>query len=256
MEIARKRLTEAQEAIEEARWTVARRNAERGRSIMRSAVRRAWETLNRDPFIRDADLLPNFYLIEQYAPILQAIAEAKPGGNLLANPSFERAEGDVVAGWQGMAAGHNQTGARGLVETARTGEFGLRFTSDSPTIYHGDERDWVTVNALSDPVEIRQWDGLEASAWVRIDEDMQKTERGAVLQIAGYDEAGEAIKSWTVTDVEANRVEATDGWVKLSVRTVATQPGAATAAVRLGVCGVGEAVFDDVTLVRMRPEIE
>ncbi|MBD3292786.1 MAG: hypothetical protein GF393_07655 [Armatimonadia bacterium] len=256
MGIARKRLIEAQDFIEAGQWTRARRQADRGRTIMRSAVRRAWEELNRDPFIRDADLLPNFYLVEQYAPILQAIAEAKPGENLLANPSFERMEGDVVAGWQGMAAGHNQTGARGLVETGRTGGFGLRFTSDSPTIYHGDERDWVTVNALSDPLEVRQWDGLEASAWVRIDEGMQKTERGAVLQIAGYDEAGEGLGGWTVTDVETNRFKATDGWVKMTVRTVVTQPDAATAAVRLGVCGVGEAVFDDVALVRMRPEIE
>lgn len=255
MVIAEHYLAEAQDAIEQGRPQLARMCAERGRSLMRYAVRDGWEALNRDPFVRDADLLPNFYLAELYYPLAQAIASAEPGENLLVNPSFEQTDGGTVVGWQGMAAGHNQTGARGLVETARTGNLGLRFTSDSPTVYQGQERDWVTVNAISDLVEVRQWDALVASAWVRIDEPMQKTGRGAVLQIAGYDEAGEAISSWSVTDVETGRVARTDGWTELTVRTVVTQADAKRVAVRLGVCGVGEAVFDDVTLVRLRPDL-
>ena len=252
MVIAEGYLAEAQDAIEQANWQMARMRAERGRAMMRSAVRDGWETLNRDPFIRDADLLPNFYLAERYYPLTQAITSAEPGGNLLANPSFEQPEEGAVVGWQGMEAGHNQTGARGLVATAHTGDFGLRFTSESPTIYQGSEYDWVTVNAVSDLVEVRQWDGIEANAWVRIDEPMAKTERGAVLQLAGYDEAGEAVKGWNVTTFEAHRAAVTDGWVKLTVRTIVTHADVKKIAIRLGICGVGEVIFDDVTLTRKR----
>ncbi len=256
MVIAERYLADAQDAIEQARWQVARWRADRGRGMMRRAVRNAWETLNRDPFIRDANLLPNFYLAERYYPLTQAITSAEPGGNLLANPSFEQPEDGAVVGWQGMEAGHNQTGARGLVELARTGQFGLRFTSQSPTIYRGSEYDWVTVNAVSDLVEAQQWDGLEVTAWVRIDEPMAKTERGAVLQIAGYDEAGEAVSSWKVTDIETNHAAVTDDWVNLTVRTIVTQADVKKVAVRLGICGVGEVIFDDVTLVRLRPDVD
>jgi len=252
-ENARARLAKARDAIEKASYASARRQADDGRRMIRSEVRRAWETLNRDPFVRETNLLPNLYLAELYYPLLQSIVNAEGSENLLANPSFEQTEEGTVVGWQGMAAGHDQTGVRGLVEEARTGEHALRFTSESPTIYQGEERDWVTVNAISDLIEVRQWDGLEATAWVRIDENLQKTERGAVLQIAGYDAEGEGLSSWRVTDVEATRVGVTDGWLELTTRMVVTQADAERAAVRLGICGVGECVFDDVSLIRRRP---
>jgi hypothetical protein len=256
MDVARHRLADARNAIEKGSYFTARPRAEEGRRALRHGIRHMWEALNENPFVRDAELLPNFYLAEKYYPLAQAIVEAERSANLLENPSFETTEDGRVAGWQNMAAGHSQTGARGLIDTARAGEAGLRFTSDSPTIYKGEERDWVTVNAVSDLVDVQQWDGLEATAWVHIGEDMRKTERGAVLQIAGYDEAGEAISSWTVTDVEDNHATATDGWVRLTARTVVTQADAKTVGVRIGICGAGEAIFDDVTLVRRRPELE
>ena len=181
--------------------------------------------------------------------IAVAAADLDAGENLLTNPSFEQTEGDVVLGWQDIAATHEQTGRQSLTTTARTGESALRFSADTLAQYKGGEYDWVTASTISNLVDAEKGDAFAAAAWVRIDEDMQRTERGAVLEIVGYNEDGK--ESWAVTNFEANRVEATDGWVQIRTGTLVTQDRPVRVGVRLGISGIGEVLFEDVTLVRM-----
>ncbi|MEA3400155.1 MAG: hypothetical protein U9R79_02810 [Armatimonadota bacterium] len=242
----------AREHIEQARFAAAFQAARTASRTLRHATYEHWQRMNTSPFVRDAEVLPNFYLAERYYPLVQELAKAKPSPNLLANPSFEETADGEVVGWPDLPAAHEQAGQRGLVGDARTGERALQFTSESPSIYQGEEYDWVTADARSALVPAQHWDALEATAWVRIEEDLQKTERGAVLEILGFDAEGAAAESWSPLDVEVGRVAATDGWEKLTVRTVITRQDVAQVAVRLGINGVGEAWFDDVTLTRRR----
>jgi len=186
--------------------------------------------------------------------LVVASLDTEGAENLLTNPSFEEAEDGAVLGWQGLAAVHEQTGRMGRTETARTGQFGLRFAADSLAQWKGGEYDWVTAHTVSDSVEAEKGDVFAATVWVRIDEDMQRTERGAVLEIVGYDEKGEA--AWSITNFEANRVEATDGWVQIKTGMRVTQERARTVGVRLGISGIGQVVFDDVKLMRLHLDNE
>ncbi|MGC9317758.1 MAG: hypothetical protein ACP5KN_06970 [Armatimonadota bacterium] len=245
----------AREQIEQARFAAAFEAARAASRTLRRATYEHWQRMNTNPFARDAGVLPNFYLAERYYPLLQALERAGPSGNLLANPSFEEmADGEVV-GWPDLPAAHDQTGQRALVGDARTGERALQFTSESPSIYQGREYDWVTADARSALVPASSGDALEATAWLRIEKDLQKTERGAVLEILGFDAEGAAVEGWIPQDVEMGRVQATGGWQKLTVRTVITREDVAYVAVRLGINGVGKACFDDVALTRRRPEV-
>lgn len=245
----------AREHIEQARFADAFRAARAASRTLRAVTCTHWRWLNENPFGGASKVLPNFYLAERYYPLLQGLAEAEPSGNLLKTPSFEETADGAVVGWPDLPAAHEQEGERRLVSEARTGEVALCFTSQSPAIYEGEEHDWVTADARSARVRAQGGDALEASAWVRIEEDLRRTERGAVLEILGFDAGGAAVEGWNPLDVEVRRVAATDGWERMTLRTVITRGDVAGVAVRLGINGVGEACFDDISLTRWRPEI-
>ncbi len=175
--------------------------------------------------------------------------DTQQGENLLTNPSFEATRDGGVLGWEDLPATHEQTGRMSLTDTARTGDSGLRFSADTLAQWKGEEYDWVTAHTVSEKVPAREADVFAASAWVRIDEGMQKTDRGAVLEIVGYDEQGNS--AWPVTSFEANRVEATDGWVQMKIAMRVTRPKTKTVGVRLGISGIGTLVYDDLRLMRL-----
>ncbi|MEA3401488.1 MAG: hypothetical protein U9R79_09645, partial [Armatimonadota bacterium] len=133
--------------------------------------------MNADPFVREMMVLPNFYLAEGYYPMVRAMTEAEPSGNLLPNGSFEHIEGERLPGWGDALIGQR----RGVALPARSGQWALRLASDSPAIWEGEEHDWVTVDVISEPVKVRPWDALRAAVWVQVPEQMQQTSRGAVL---------------------------------------------------------------------------
>ncbi len=252
VESAGDEIARANNAIEGARYADAFRAARAASRVLRQATYDHWRRLNENEFVREAEVLPNFYLAETYYPMVRALAEAEPSPNLLTNPSFEESADGQVVGWADLPAAHEQVGSVSLTDQARSGQWALRLASESPTIYEGQERDWATASVSSEMVPVQQWDAIEAEVWVRIDEDLERTERGAFLQIVGYDESGESA-GWSVTSVEAGRAQATDGWLRLCRRTVVTPSSVAQVGVRLGICGVGRVRFDDVALVRRRP---
>ncbi len=200
-------------------------------------------------------VLPNLYLAEKYYPIVKRLEDAEVSENLVANASFEEGEGLAATGWLTAEAAHEQKGnCTRSDEQARTGEYSLRLVSESPAIYEGQDWDWVTVELRSPFVEVQQWDGVQAEAWVYIPEDLEKTERGALINLLAFDQDGNVIPGWKATDIEAGHAEATEGWHKLTVRGLLTDPAAAKVAIRLAMCGVGRCYFDDVSLMRLRPQ--
>jgi hypothetical protein len=245
---------QANDSIERAQFASAFSHARAARGILRKLVYDEWRRLNENEYVRDTDILPNFYLAEEYYPVIERLESAEPSENLIPNSSFEEGDGAAATGCLAAQAAHEQEGKRARSdEHARTGRYSLRLASESPAIYEGQEWDWVTAELRSPPIEAQQWDGIRAEAWVHLPEDLQKTERGALINLMAFDAEGKPVAGWKATDIEVGRAQATEGWHRLSLRGLITHPGAVTVAVRLGMCGVGRCYFDDILLVRLRP---
>jgi hypothetical protein len=257
VQFAQAKVHEANELIERADFRRAFFLARMGGSLVRPAVYHEWHRLNENEWVRESGILPNFYLAEKFYPMVKRLEGAKRSENLVANASFEEGEGAAAATWMSAEAVHEQKGRPARTdEHARTGQHSLRLVSESPAIYEGQEWDWVTVELRSPFAEVQQWDGVEAEAWVYLPEDLQKTERGALINLLAFDEEGNVIPGWKATDIEVGRAEATDGWHRLAVRGLLTDAAAAKVVLRLAMCGVGCCYFDDVSLTRLRPQQE
>ncbi|MEA3401487.1 MAG: hypothetical protein U9R79_09640, partial [Armatimonadota bacterium] len=76
---------DANELIARAEFAAAFRSARGADRVLREAVRDHWRRMNADPFVREMMVLPNFYLAEGYYPMVRAMTEAEPSGNLLPN---------------------------------------------------------------------------------------------------------------------------------------------------------------------------
>ena len=93
-------------------------------------------------------------------------------------------------------------------------------------------------------------------AWVRIPADLAKTKRGAVINLVGLAENGQIAKGWKFGSREATYYQATDGWRRVHLVTQVDREEVVRVQARIGVGGIGECFFDDVTIRRMEKRTE
>jgi len=111
----------------------------------------------------------------------------------------------------------------------------------------------VTADAQAGPVGVRQGEVVRLSAWVRVPETIRSTERGAIVNLLGFDASGKAVPGWESMRIEANRHRKTCGWTQLTITRRVDDARIAKVGVRLGICGSGACDFDDVRLCRLVP---
>lgn len=247
-----RRLTQAREQLARENWTDACRAAEEGLHALRAAQHEAWSAMWTDEVL-DAGLpVTDFYLLPTVAEQLRLLEADAWGPNQLANGSFESDEG-----WTGPKLAHDKQGEAAFVEGAgRDGSRALRLKSDSPTIYEGEPRDWVTVDVVSGKIPAEPGQLWEIAAFVRVPKALEQTTRGLTIALFAYNADGKRIPGYGAQDLEAARIDATEGWTRMRLVVPLTTPGVASVAARLALCGVGEADVDDVTVRMLRAEQE
>ena len=126
---------------------------------------------------------------------------------------------------------------------ARSGKYSLRlFSSSCAKYYDYDKFDWVTTASVSKPVALDLGDVVRISGWVNVPKRMEQTDRGAIV--------GDSIGG--AGFVEFVQVEPTDGWKHFSViREYRWGKKPLDFGVRLALCGIGEAYFDDISLQKL-----
>ena len=229
-------------------WNAAQQALQRYQDAQYSQWIKAWEDPDKDP-----DDTLNYYLLPRYHRAKRRWREAVRGGNLLENASFEDGTDAEIAAWPGKG--------RRVAAAARTGRHSLELVSDAPNVYvDGSTYDWVTVSVESPKTTVQLGDRIDASVWVKIDEALAKTERGAILNVVGYDADGKGVWFWQSGWIEYCVADATGGWRELRVSKVVRpaihRKGLATVSFRLGICGVGRCRFDDAELTVTRPASE
>ena len=192
----------------------------------------------------------DFYMLPRLAKQVERIKSAAWGPDQLYNGSFESDDG-----WGGAKLAHDTKGKAGLITGAgREGSRALRLASDSPTIYQGRPQDWVTVDVVSKRIPANPSDLWELAAWVRLPKPLERTERGVTIALYAYTGEGKRIPGYGAQALEATQVEGTEGWERMRLLVHLASPNAAAVAVRLSLCGVGEAYLDDVTVRRLARE--
>ena len=247
---ARQCLDRAREGLARQRWPQALRAAEDGLGTVRAAQHRAWRETWSDEALGCGLKMADFYLLPRLAKQVARIKSGAWGPDQLYNGSFESDDG-----WGGAKLGHDTKGKAGLIPQAgRKGSRALRLASDSPTIYQGKPRDWVTVDVVSKRIPANPGDLLELVAWVRVPKPLEQTERGVTIALYAYTSEGKRIPGYGAQQLEATQVKATAGWGRMRLLVHLSSPNAAGVAVRLSICGVGEAYLDDVTVRRLARE--
>jgi len=247
---AQRHLAGARDRLAGADWPGACRLAEDALRALRAAQRRAWDATWAD----DASHLglgrtemADFYLLPTMAGDIELLKKGAWGENQLDNGDFEADQG-----WGGVKLGHDPTGKSNLVaEAGRDGSRALRLASESPSIYQGKPQDWVTANVVSGRIPAKGGEFWEIAAWVRVPKSFERTARGVTIALFAYDEKGKRVRGYGAQDLEAVRVEATDGWERLRLIVPLRSAEIASVAARLALCGVGEAHLDDVTVRRL-----
>lgn len=250
LSVARSCLAQAQAAREAGKPPIAIALCDEGLTELRAEQRRAWERTWEGDLI-DVGLgdseKGDFYLLPQMAETVASLRQGAWGASRLRDGDFEK-----DGGWSGAKLGHDTKGKTSIVSTeGRHGTRALRLASDSPTIYEGKPQDWVTANVVSDKIPARNGEFWELAAWVRIPQSFERTARGLTIALFAYTEDGKRIKGYGAQELEATRVEATDGWERLALVVPLRSAEIASVAARLSVCGVGEACIDDVSVRRL-----
>ena len=240
------RLARAREAVDAKDWSGACRLAEGGLRALREAQHRAWARIWSEEALETGLRLTDFYLLPLIVNQMKQIKAGTWGDNLLTNGSFESSEG-----WGREKLGHTATGAKALVSPGLTGKQALRMQSDSPSIYEGEPRDWVTADLVSQKFPARYGELWELGAWVRVPARLQQTARGLTIAPLAYSADGAGVGGYGAQPLEKTQIEATDGWKKVRLVVWMGSPDIASVAIRLSLCGVGEAYLDDVTVRRL-----
>ena len=107
------------------------------------------------------------------------------------------------------------------------------------------------MDARSLAIKVHEGEVYELSAWVYVPRSLRKTKRGAILGVVFVDEDGKQRLGGTPSNIlECGRVKSTRKWMHLSL-TVTVPKGIKAMMVRLGICGIGEAFFDDVEVRKL-----
>ena len=245
---ARDQLKAAKRALADKQWASACRGAEAGLRTVRVLQHRTWQDVYAAVPSGTRQRRVDFYLLPDVARQVRLLQTGTWGPNRLANGSFE-----TEKGWGGAKWGHRMGGQSSVVAGAgRTGKRALCLRSKSPTIYHGDLRDWVTVHVVSDKIPAREHEIWRITAWVRVPKKLDQTERGVTVALLAYDAKGKNVMGYG-HESEVTQAEATDGWKQVRAIVPLRSPLITTLAARLSLCGVGEAYLDDVVVQRLEP---
>jgi len=264
----------AQSLREEEQHAQAYVAARRAQRRLRGEVYRSWNAMWDDPALAFAVHertptrpevvyklygLQDFYLMPIFYRTVYTQRHGKRSDNLIGNSGFEEIKGGKFVGWDtSVLPAHAGEGKEVPSPAAHSGRASLAITSTRPARRSGtnEEVDWVTFSAVSAYAPARQGDVIDVSVWLRIDEDFKKTTRGAVVNLVGKDGEGKTVSEWGGGRIEVARFERTDGWIDLSIVRLVNLPSIRRVALRLGTCGVGTVLFDDVSLVvtRRAPE--
>jgi len=243
----RAQLAVARQNLEQHRWSDAGAAAESGLSRIREAQHRLWNKARTDlANHRPTSRLTDFYLLPEATKELRRICAGTWGPDQLPNGAFESDQG-----WSGVRLGHDaRNKAVFLPRAGRGGSRALRLKSDAPTVYQGVKQDWVTVSAVSERLPAEPGQLWEVTAWVRVPKTIEQTARGVTMSLFAYAADGKPIAGYA-QDIEATQVGATPDWRPLRLVVPLRTPQVASFAVRLSLCGVGEALVDDVTVRRL-----
>ena len=248
---AAKRLAAARSHRERGDHAEACRLSEEGLRTLRATQYREWRAV----WGADNPLLPalartltsDFYLLPSVAREVAALRAGTWGPDRLKGGTFE-----TDGAWHGSALAHKARGTADLVPgEGRNGSRGLHLASTSPTIYEGKPADWVTADVVSGKVPAGPGEFWELAAWVRIPKAFKQTTRGVSIALYAYTADGERIAGYGAQALEECRVEATREWQRVHLVVPLRAEDAASVAVRLAICGVGEATLDDVTVRRL-----
>jgi hypothetical protein len=235
----------------EKAWVRSRAALRSLRKLQQAAWRRAVGEALPDYRKKEDQTRLCFYDLDRYYKRKKWLETAKAGPNLVENPSFEELSEGVAKGWPKPASVRDGKAERILDSTGgHSGTHCLKLISRQPTLWQGQEKDWVTIDALSTPIAVEPGKSYRLSAWVRITKDFEKTGRGAVVGFESFDKEGKTLQGGGI--IEAKRVQATNGWERMEM-VLDIGKEVHSAKVRLGVCGIGEALFDDVEFCELLP---
>ena len=238
---------QAGQHIDGKNWIEAGRSAEEGLRILRASQHRAWTETWTDEMAEVGLKRSDFYLLPRFRKDVKALMADSWGPDQLRSGTFE-----TEAKWSGAKLAHDTTGKAGLIPGAgRNGTRGLRLMSASPTIYQDEEKDWVTVNLVSEKIPAKVNDIWEIAGWVRVPKRIEKTERGFTIALFAYDGKGNRIPGYGTQALETVQVQETEGWKRIRSVVPLRSAGTASIAARLAMCGVGEAYLDDVTVRKL-----
>lgn len=145
-----------------------------------------------------------------------------------------------------------QNGAR---RPPRTGKYCMRLVSLGLAKWLGSEYAWVsgeTKNLKTVPVALGDYVMVEA--WVRIPADIKKTRRGAIINLVGIRNDGKIANGWKFGSREARYYQATNGWHRIQVLAQVDRKDVVKVQARIGVGGIGECFFDDVSIRLMKKQ--
>jgi len=187
-----------------------------------------------------------FYDLPMYVRLQRARASLAHEKNLVPNPSFEQMKDNQPVAWSEQSAA--TTRARRIsTDRAYDGANSYNLSSAAPTVWRGEEHDWVTIDATSDLIPVEPNSYYEIGGYIYIPKDFQKTERGATVGVLRFDEKGKLIKG---TLIEAGDAKSTEGWKKVSI-FFDTRGNVRAVKARIAVCGIGEAYFDCIELKKI-----
>lgn len=261
-------ITKAKSLLADGEQADAYTTARAAQRLLRGEIYRSWNAMWEDPALafaahdrpvtpansrgmfRDRYATHDFFLMPFLYRIAYVARKGKVSQNLVVNPSFE----DVDEG-TGQCRGWKLK-PNDLMDKPgafRTGQRALQLTSPKPRSYQNRSVDWVTRDASSEEhYPVQMGDVIQASVWVSLPEDFRQTQRGAILNLARADAQGTRLRKWSDGLIQTRRLERTDGWHKLNLLHIVTDPDLKQIAFRVGVCGIGTALFDDASLVITR----
>lgn len=247
---ARRLSHEAVSALTARKWQRACRRSEEGLTLLRTAQRHAWDEAWRQGAAGLGMVnseMTDFYLLPRMADRVARLRNDGWGQNVLRNGTFES-----DTGWGGAILTHDaQQSVSIAADGGRHGTRALRLFSDDTHTHAGLHQDWVSAHVVSPPTVARAGEQWQISAWVRIPRPLAHTARGFTLALVGYTSSGKPVAGTRLQQLEARRVTATDGWEQMTLVVPIRSATVASVAVRAALCGMGEALVDDVSMQRL-----
>ena len=113
--------------------------------------------------------------------------------------------------------------------------------------------DWATLGVMGPKIKVAADRLYRVQAWVRVPARMEHTARGAIVNLLGYDAAGERV-TFSAIMAEARHLGPTDGWTLVEGGGAVANPEVKAVRIRLGMAGRGECFFDHVRMWSVKLE--